>query len=103
MKKSFLSAVAISFCALVAHAQTHDLARDFALANPNGVWSYGWQGTVGGAFNPMTLFSSGTIERIAKYGGSAPEIAHNHTSNTIITDGGQGNYPPGTTWYYPGV
>jgi hypothetical protein len=101
MKKILLWALAL--CALTSYAQTHNLSRDFALANPNGVWSYGWQNSLGGDFNLLTLFSSTGFERIAKYSGSTPEILHNHTTNTVITDGGQGNFPPGTTLFYPGV
>jgi hypothetical protein len=88
----------------------YDLSRDFSLvSNPNGVWSYGWEGTLGGAFSLMTYKGVNNapngvpVERIAKYPSSAPETLHNHSATTAISDGGQGIYPPGTTWFYPGV
>jgi len=33
---------------------------------------------------------------------TVPAIQHNATTNTVTSDGGQGVYPPGTVWYYPG-
>jgi hypothetical protein len=85
-----------------------DLSRDFSLAgNPNGVWSYGRQETNGGAFTllgtaktnvanvPMLVWAINSF--------SQPAILHNDTTETAITDGGLGNYPPETTWFGPGV
>jgi hypothetical protein len=34
---------------------------------------------------------------------SVPAVMHNNSTSTVITDGGQGNFPPETTWFYPGV
>jgi hypothetical protein len=34
---------------------------------------------------------------------SVPAVMHNNSSATVVTDGGQGNFPPETTWFYPGV
>jgi hypothetical protein len=83
-----------------------DLSRDFSLAgNPNGVWSYGRQETIGGAFTllgtaktnfanvPMLLWAISLI--------SQPAILHNDTTETIIMS--EGEYPPETTWFAPGV
>ena len=43
-----------------AGQQTYDAQTEFiAGSNPSGAWSYGWYGTVGGAFTPFA--SSGTV------------------------------------------
>ena len=39
-------------------APSYDLAGDFASGNSNGVWSYGWMGSVGGSFSLYTNKSS---------------------------------------------
>ncbi len=85
----------------------HDLSRDFSLAgNPNGVWSYGRQDTIGGAFTLLgtakTNFANVPIILWAISGDSQPAIQHNDTTQTAVTDGGQGVYPPETTWFGPG-
>jgi hypothetical protein len=86
----------------------HDLSRDFSLAgNPNGVWSYGRQDAIGGAFTLLGLaktnFANVPIILWAINASTQPVIQHNDTTETVITDGGQGNYPPETTWFGPGV
>jgi hypothetical protein len=91
-------------------AADHDLSRDFAIeaGNPNGVWSYGWQGTVGGPFNLFTFSKishdpAGTPVEVWEKPISVPSVQHNNSTNTVVVDGGQGNFPPETTWFYPGV
>src|SRR5258705_6367961 len=37
-----------------------------------------------------------------KPSGGFPNIYHNGTSETSRSDGGQGTFPPGSTWFYPG-
>src|SRR5688572_22885239 len=88
---------------------THDLSRDFSLAsNPNGVWSYGRQDTLGGAFTLLgtakTNYDGSGVPHVlwAINASSQPAILHNASEQTVIT-GGEGNYPPGTTWFGPGV
>ncbi len=88
----------------------YDLSRDFSLAagNPNGVWSYGWQGTLGGPFNLFTFSKiaqdpAGTPVEVWEKPLSVPSVQHNNSTNTVIVDGGQGNFPPETTWFFPGV
>ncbi|MGF2076139.1 hypothetical protein, partial [Enterococcus casseliflavus] len=34
---------------------------------------------------------------------TVPAVMHNNSSSTVVTDGGQGNFPPETTWFGPGV
>jgi len=85
----------------------HDLSRDFSLAgNPNGVWSYGRQDTIGGAFTLLgtakTNFANVPIILWAISASTQPAIQHNDTTETVII-GGEGNYPPETTWFGPGV
>jgi len=88
----------------------HDLSRDFAIeaGNPNGVWSYGWQGTLGGVLNLFTFSKishdpAGTPVEVWEKPISVPSVQHNNSTNTVVVDGGQGNFPPETTWFYPGV
>jgi hypothetical protein len=78
-------------------------------SNPNGAWSYGWQNTLGG---PLTLFTyPGTAYadngvRVVYWQKNSYEPAtvfHNPSSSTATWDGGQGIYPPGTTWFRGGI
>lgn len=47
--------LAAGLTARPAAAQTYDAAGDFsATSNPNGVWSYGYENTLGGTFNLYT-------------------------------------------------
>ncbi|HMJ66837.1 MAG TPA: immunoglobulin domain-containing protein, partial [Candidatus Binatia bacterium] len=86
----------------------YDLSRDFSLAgNPNGAWSYGREDTLGGAFTLLgtskyNYDANGVpVEVWAINSSSQPAVLHNATTNTVITDGGQGVYPPGTIWFGP--
>jgi len=88
----------------------HDLSLDFAIAagNPNGVWSYGWQGTLGGAFNRFThsKFSydpAGVPVEVWDKPDSVPAVQHNNSTTNVVVDGGEAIFPPETTWFYPGV
>jgi hypothetical protein len=88
----------------------YDIARDFSTnSNPNGVWSYGWQSTVGGTFNLITSSQTSAADngvRFAEwvYIGGAPVFQFYPFTNTVtgVSDGGQGQYPPGTVAYYAG-
>jgi predicted aconitase with swiveling domain len=88
----------------------HDLSLDFAIAagNPNGVWSYGWQGTLGGAFNLFThsKFSydpAGVPVEVWDKPDSVPAVQHNNSTTNVVVDGGEAIFLPETTWFYPGV
>jgi len=62
----------------------------------------------GGAFNLLT--SSQTlaapngvpVQIWSLTPNTAPAVYHNATTNTATSDGGQGVFPPGTTWFYAG-
>ena len=86
-----------------------DLAADFSPTNsPAGPWSYGYSATLGGSFQIFPLFKYNydafgiPIEVWAINEWTVPAIQHNATANTAISDEGQGVFPPGTVWYYPG-
>lgn len=89
-----------------ALSQSYDLSRDFSIAaNPNGVWSYGWKTTIDGAFTRLTVTRTGSAgeENWGLAPGQLPVIYHNpSTTITNISDGGLGNYPPGTVWFNAG-
>ncbi|PYK30540.1 MAG: hypothetical protein DME57_06590, partial [Verrucomicrobia bacterium] len=83
--------------------------RDFSLAsNPNGAWSYGYEDTLGSPFVPFTLWKynydpAGVPVEVWNIDyWTVPAVQHNATTSTVVTDGGQGLYPPGTVWFYPG-
>ena len=89
--------------------RVYDLSRDFSpLSNPAGAWSHGYSAALGGTFVPFGVFkynydSFGTpveVWCIATW--TVPAVQRNATSTTVYSDGGQGVYPPGTVWYYPG-
>ncbi len=55
--KAALTLAVLTFAAAApsAYAQTYDAAKDFsAVSNPNSVWSYGYENTLGGA---LTLYT----------------------------------------------
>lgn len=86
----------------ISQANAYDLSSDYsAVSNPAGVWSYGAMTSLGGAFTlfntPATAFgNNGVPVNVWGFGPFAPEIWHNGTASTVIGDGGQGVYPPGT-------
>jgi N-acetylneuraminic acid mutarotase len=90
--------------------RVYDLSRGFSAShNPNGVWSFGYQTTLGGAFTlltfPLTSFADNPVpvDSWSKNGYEPVAVYHNGTTNTSLSDGGAGAFPPGTTWFYPGV
>jgi len=57
---------------------------------------------------PYTFFThdtagAATIDYWGKPGGNYSAIEKNNSSATGTSDGGQGVFPPGTVWYYPGL
>jgi len=89
-------------------ASTYDLARDFSTSNnPSGPWTFGYETALGGSVVPYTFFThdtagAATIDYWGKPGGNYSAIEKNNSSATGTSDGGQGVFPPGTVWYYPG-
>ena len=85
-----------------------DVSDFSSTTNPGAIWSYGWFGSVGGAFQLLPVaaavnFSGATVQSW-RYGNSAQPIVYwNGTTNTATSQGGQGVYPPGTVWVYTGA
>jgi len=95
------SAVAILFLlpmAQVSVAQApqlrtpdYDAVRDFSISsNPNGVWSYGWEASLGGTLNLYTLTDTTTVPGMSvlyksgdKWTGGWPVLGHNDTTKQI--------------------
>lgn len=107
------TAALITVVALVSRPEPqptvlHDLARDFSLSsNPNGVWSYGWAGSLQGPFVPMTfsqttMLGGGRIpfESWQLAEGRIPAIYHN--AGSVARTTAQGTAPPGAVWFHPG-
>jgi hypothetical protein len=87
----------------------YDLSRDFSVAsNPSGVWTYGYSTNLGSELIPFTFSKYNYDENDVAFevwainSWEVPAVQHNNTSQTLISDGGQGIYPPGTVWFYPG-
>ncbi len=86
-----------------------DLSRDFSLSsNPNGPWSYGYEGTLGTNFTLIThseinYASNGVPIEVWDVPDTFPAVMHNGTTATAYTDDTQGIFPPGTVWFYPGA
>lgn len=91
-------------------ASLYDLNRDFSLSsNPQGVWTYGYVSALG---DPITVLSSSKTARtdngvdlqvwaLTPY--TSPAVFHNGTTNTAVTDMGQGVFPPDSIWFYAGT
>lgn len=71
-----LMAILFLAAAPCLQAQTWDLDNDFSTTNnPNGAWSYGYEGSVGGPFNVFTAkWDNGTVWYLANWTG-APAIS----------------------------
>lgn len=88
---------------------TYDLSRDFSTnSNPAGLWSYGWKSTLGGPFSLLTISrpagSDNGVQLWLWFKEPAPAAVYfNPSSSTATSDQGQGVFPPGTVWYYPGI
>ncbi len=84
-------------------SSTYNLAGNFSLAsNPNGVWSYGSKTNIGGQFTPLSYARAGTAQSWEFQAGVWPAIYRNNSTNTLVTDGGQGVFPPGSIWLAAG-
>lgn len=85
-----------------------DLSRDFSAAhNPAGAWSFGWSGTIGGEFTLLTVphvSHAGNIIipswQLTSF--QTPAVYQNSSTSVVSIANGQGIFPPGTVWYYPG-
>src|SRR6266436_359517 len=67
----------------------YDAVQDFSIiSNPNGVWSYGWQSSLGSPLNLYAVTDTTTVSGMSawlEFGTIAtpPLVAHNDTSNVI--------------------
>jgi len=87
-----------------------DVSQDFSLtANPGGPWSYGYMNVLGGTFSLLTYSqyspdNNGLMIFLWSKNGYEPVAVYkNQTSQTSISDGGYGTYPPGTVWFSAGM
>ena len=110
---SFLSRLLLIALAFAGglRAQDFNLNRDFPVNNnPGGVWSFGWQETLGTGFELVTYSSVGYGNNGVPYNhwlieqGRPPFFASFPFSNTgtATSDDPYGFYPPGTVVYYAG-
>ena len=100
-------AALLSFAAFPAAAQTYDAAKDFSVAsNPNGVWSYGYEDTLGSTLNLYTdVFTTATTPDIKGWNKNisldVPFVIKNFGSTTnsqfadIVLQPGQLAFHPG--------
>ncbi len=85
--------------AFVARATTYDIGADFSLAsNPNGVWTYGYESSLG---STLILYQSSSNSSELEAWGVAPADWYNSTSNPIGTSGTVIT-PPHTAAFHPG-
>ncbi|MEY2408079.1 MAG: hypothetical protein QOF48_749, partial [Verrucomicrobiota bacterium] len=87
----------------------YDLSAGFsASSNPSGPWAYGWKGSLGGTFTPLTVTHMSTAD-----GGQSvpswqlssaqtPAVYKNTNAGTITFGGGAASVSSGTIWFYPG-
>ena len=82
----------------------YNLGRDFALVNPNGPWTYGYQSAVGAPFNLLvshqTVQSENGLPILLWHSQGAPAVYAN-TNETTAISGGEA-YPPHIAWCYAG-
>lgn len=86
----------------------YNLARDFdTLNNPAGAWSFGWKGTLGGAFSLLTGHINAASANGVPLSAWAlpsyfqPAVYANQTTNTGTGAGGW-IAPPRSVWVVPG-
>jgi hypothetical protein len=68
----------------------YDAVQDFSIiSNPNGVWSYGWQSSLGSPLNLYAVTDTTSVSGMSAwlesgtYFANPPYVAHNDTSNVI--------------------
>ena len=100
-----LALLTLAAAAPPAHAQTYLAAGDFsATNNPNGVWGYGYENTLGGAFNIYVNQYASPVASIKgwnqNFGSNDPLVQKNFGS----TQNGYGDIvlQPGQLMFHPG-
>ena len=96
--------------AIQSQGAGYDLSHDFSsIANPSGVWSYGFKSNLTSALVPFTVRTMPPddnglrIVAWSKNGFEQSDIFFNQTTNTAISEAGAGVYPPGTVIFHPGI
>jgi len=86
----------------------YDAVKDFSIiSNPNGVWSYGWQSSLGSPLNLYAVTGTTTVSGMSAwlesgtYPDNPPYVAHNDTSNVIC--GSTFCVPPSYLHLHPGL
>jgi hypothetical protein len=93
----------------VARVAAYDLSADFSpVSDPSGPWQYGAMTNLSGSFMLFTVHQSASLDNgvpvdywVLNASTALPQIWRNGTTNTAISDGGQGVYPPGTVLFHP--
>jgi len=97
MKKLVATALTVA-SPLLALATLYDAHTDFSVgSNPNGVWSYGYSNTLGGAFTAFDSSSTGTYDRW--FTGIDALGVYNTVSGIAI---GTVSVPANQLWMHPG-
>src|SRR5437773_6115446 len=86
-----------------ARAQTWNLYSGFsATANPAGVWTYGWEPAVGGAFTPydrpIQIGPEMQGWTSSRFPTDTPLVGVNQTPDVQRAPGTMIEVPPGTAW-----
>jgi hypothetical protein len=86
------------------------LGRDFStVANPNGVWSYGWKTNFSSTFGLLSQPYGSLSDNGLRIQGwilpsfGQPAVYYNSNATTAILGSGQGVVPPGTAYFHPGL
>ena len=88
-----MTALITAFAGAADAAPTYDIHSDFSIANnPNGVWSYGWTPTLGGAFTPYdtntaTLGNATLWNAVSPQSSLVPALWNNATNTSIQSAG----------------
>jgi hypothetical protein len=88
----------------------YDAVRDFSIiSNPNGVWSYGWEASLGSALNLYTVTDVTSVPGMSAWLASGtyyvnpPYVAHNDTSSVICIANNGVCIPPKYLHVHPGI
>ncbi|MBS1707380.1 MAG: PEP-CTERM sorting domain-containing protein [Armatimonadetes bacterium] len=85
--------------ASTAFSTVYDAFTDWAPANPNGVWSYGYTNSLGSAWNPFTIYWSGNPDAWAD-----PSLQFLGVYRTVAGySGGTTTCPAAMNVLHPGV
>jgi len=105
MRRLLIFVAVIVGCSGAARAATYDISTDFSTAsNPNGVWTYGYSTTLGGALIPYVQ-STTTIDGIQIWRnliGTEPVDFNNPTNGDVVTCGSCLALPAHTAAFHPG-